>query len=232
MIPALLVVVSYLIGSIPSSYIAGKLTRGIDLREHGSGNLGATNTFRVLGPRVAVPVLIADLLKGFAPTAAFGQIDGNGNWAWALAYGAAAILGHVFSIYMHFKGGKGVATATGVFLALSPVAVGIALVGWLLVLWIGRMVSLASIVAAVLLAAALILTESRPEVMTLGIFVAAFVIFAHRGNVRRILRGEEHRFGSRAAGSGTETAASPGSPASPASPASPTAPVPRREERR
>jgi glycerol-3-phosphate acyltransferase PlsY len=148
---------------------------------------------------VAVPVLIADMLKGFAPTALFGEIDGSDSWSWALAYGTAAILGHVFSIYMRFRGGKGVATATGVFLALTPVAVGIALAGWLLVLWFGRMVSLASIVAAVLLVVALILTESRPEVLTLGIFVAAFVIFAHRGNVRRILKGEEYRFGTRRA---------------------------------
>lgn len=195
MIPYLLIVASYLLGSIPSSYIAGRMVRGIDLREHGSGNLGATNTFRVLGPKVAAPVMAADLLKGLVPTAVFGAIDGSEAWAWALAYGAAAILGHVFSIFMGFKGGKGVATATGVFLALSPVAVGIALAGWLLVLRIGRMVSLASVTAALVLAVSLIATEDRPEVMTLGIFVASFVIYAHRSNLKRIMRGEEYRFG-------------------------------------
>lgn len=195
MTPWLWVLLSYLLGSVPSSYIAGRLVRGIDLREHGSGNLGATNTFRVLGPRVAAPVMIADMAKGFIPAALFVHWDGSEAWAWALAYGAAAILGHVFSIYMRFRGGKGVATATGVFLALSPVAVGVALVAWLLVLGVGRMVSLASIVAAAILVAALLLTESRSEVRTLGIVVASFVIYAHRSNVRRILRGEEHRFG-------------------------------------
>jgi glycerol-3-phosphate acyltransferase PlsY len=194
-IPWLLITVSYLLGAIPSGYIAGKLARGIDLREHGSGNLGATNTFRVLGPRIAAPVMVADMVKGFAPTALFAQLDASNEWAWALAYGGAAILGHVFSIYMKFKGGKGVATATGVFLALSPVAVGIALAGWLLVLRVGRMVSLASVAAAVILVAALVLTEGRPEVLTLGIFVAVFVIFAHRANLGRIVRGEEYRFG-------------------------------------
>jgi glycerol-3-phosphate acyltransferase PlsY len=199
-IPWLLIAVSYLLGAIPSGYIAGRLARGIDLREHGSGNLGATNTFRVLGPRIAAPVMIADMAKGFAPTALFGQLDGSDEWAWALAYGAAAILGHVFSIYLRFKGGKGVATATGVFLALSPVAVGIALAGWLLVLRIGRMVSLASVTAAVILVGALVLTESRPEVLTLGIIVSVFVVFAHRANLGRIVRGEEYRFGRAPAG--------------------------------
>jgi acyl phosphate:glycerol-3-phosphate acyltransferase len=196
MTPWLLLGLSYLLGSVPSSYIAGRVFRGIDLREHGSGNLGATNAFRVLGARLAAPVMVADLTKGFIPTALFPQIDMVENWRWALGYGAAAIIGHVFPIYMRFRGGKGVATATGVFLALSPVAVGVALAAWLAVLRIGRMVSLASIVAAVILVGALVLTESRPQVLSLGVVVAAFVIYAHRGNVRRILRGEEHRFGS------------------------------------
>jgi acyl phosphate:glycerol-3-phosphate acyltransferase len=122
-------------------------------------------------------------------------VDVSESWRWALGYGAAAIVGHVLPVYMGFRGGKGVATATGVFLALSPVAVGVALGAWLLVLRVGRMVSLASIVAAVILVSALVVTESRPQVLTLGIIVATFVIYAHRGNVRRILRGEEYRFG-------------------------------------
>lgn len=199
MIALLWVIASYLLGSIPSSYIAGRRVRGIDLREHGSGNLGATNTFRVLGPRVAAPVMVFDMAKGFVPAAVFAQWDGSDRWAWALAYGAAAILGHVFSIYMGFRGGKGVATAAGVFLALSPLAVGIAIVAWLGVLGITRMVSLASITGASIMVAAMVITEDRPEVLTLGIFVAAFVIFAHRTNVKRIFRGEEYRFGAKKA---------------------------------
>lgn len=195
MISWLWVFLSYLIGSIPSSYIAGRLAKDIDLREHGSGNLGTTNTFRVLGAKVAAPVMIVDMAKGFIPAALFAQWDRSEAWAWALAYGAAAILGHVFSIYMKFRGGKGVATATGVFLALSPVAVSVAIVAWLTVLRSSRMVSLASIVAAAVLVAALVVTESRLEVRILGAAVASFVILAHRSNVGRILRGEEHRFG-------------------------------------
>lgn len=192
--PLLWVLMSYLIGSIPSSYIAGRLARDIDLRRHGSGNLGTTNTFRVLGARVAAPVMVADMAKGFLPTWLFAQWDRSDAWAWALAYGAAAILGHVFSIYMRFQGGKGVATATGVFLALSPVAVTVAVAAWLGVLLTSRMVSLASICAAGVLIPALLLTESRREVLYLGIAVAAFVVLAHRANIGRILRGEEHRF--------------------------------------
>lgn len=196
---------SYLLGAIPNSYLAGKLLRGIDLREHGSGNLGATNSFRVLGPRVGAWVMILDMAKGFVPAAFFARWDGSTSWAWALAYGGLAIVGHVFPVYMRFKGGKGVATATGVFLALSPVAVSIAAVVWLVVLRLGRMVSLASIIAATVLVVALILTESRPEVLSLGIAVAVFVIYAHRGNVQRILRGEEYRFGQERSRAGSES---------------------------
>lgn len=199
--PGLWVVIGYLIGSIPSSYIAGRMVCGIDLREHGSGNLGATNTFRVLGPRVAAPVMVADIVKGFVPAFLFIRWDNSELWSWALAYGAAAIVGHVFSIYMRFRGGKGVATAAGVFLALSPVAVLFALLVWMGVLTASKMVSLASISAALTLIAALLITESRPSVMALGIVVAVFVIYAHRSNIGRILRGEEHRFGRARTGS-------------------------------
>lgn len=198
MIVTLLVVAAYLLGAIPSSYLAARWTRGIDLREHGSGNLGATNTFRVLGARVAAPVMIFDILKGFAPAALFPRWDGHGAWSWALAYGAAAILGHVFPVYMGFRGGKGVATAAGVFLALAPAAVAPALVVWLAVLGASRMVSLASVSAAVTLLIALALVEDRVAVQLLGVAVAAFVIFAHRSNIGRIVRGEEYRFGRKA----------------------------------
>jgi glycerol-3-phosphate acyltransferase PlsY len=194
MTPWLLVAASYLLGAVPSSYLAGR-ARGIDLREHGSGNLGATNTFRVLGARVAAPVMVFDVLKGFLPVALFPRWDGRTALAWTLAYGAAAILGHVFPVYMGFRGGKGVATATGVFLALAPVAVLPAVAVWLLVLAVSRMVSLASIAGAVTLVVALALTESRPAVLVLGAAVALFVVYSHRSNVRRILRGEEYRFG-------------------------------------
>lgn len=196
MIPAVLVLVSYLLGAIPTGYLAGRWTRGVDLREHGSGNLGATNTFRVLGARIAAPVMLIDVAKGFLPAALFPQWDGTVEWGWALAYGAAAIVGHVFPVYMRFRGGKGVATAAGVFLAIAPKAVLPAVVAWLVLLKLSRMVSLASITASVTLIAGLLVTEDRLAVLALGVAVAIFVIYAHRSNIGRIMRGEEHRFGS------------------------------------
>ncbi|HEX6926256.1 MAG TPA: glycerol-3-phosphate 1-O-acyltransferase PlsY [Longimicrobiaceae bacterium] len=195
MIPALLALVSYLLGAIPTSYIAGRWTRGIDLRKHGSGNLGATNTFRVLGARVAAPVMVVDVAKGFLPTLLFPRWDGTPEWSWVLAYGAAAVLGHVFPVYMRFRGGKGVATGAGVFLAIAPRAVLPAVVAWLVVLKLSRMVSLASITAAVTLIAGLLVTEDRLPVLLTGVAISLFVIYAHRSNIRRIMRGEEHRFG-------------------------------------
>lgn len=197
MSPWLLVVAAYLIGAIPASYVAGRMAKGIDLREHGSGNLGATNTFRVLGAKVAAPVMVFDILKGTFPVVAFTQWDAaTADARWALAYGAAAIVGHVFSIYMGFRGGKGVATSAGVFLGLAPIALGVGVAVWLIVLKAGRMVSAASILAALTVGVMLLLTPVRlEEARLLGFAVVAFVIFAHRSNIGRILNGTEPRFG-------------------------------------
>ncbi len=197
--------VSYLLGAFPSSYVAGRLARGIDLRDHGSGNLGATNAFRVLGARIAAPVMLADAAKGFLPVWLFPQWNGGDAWGWALAYGAAAILGHVFPVYMGFRGGKGVATSAGVFLALAPVALGIALLVWLGVLRASRMVSLASLASAATLATVLFAMEQRLAVRLFGLAAALFVVYAHRANIGRIRRGEESRFG----GDRSAAAASP-----------------------
>lgn len=195
-LPLLFVLLAYLWGAIPASWVAGKL-RGVDLRRHGSGNLGATNTFRVLGAKVAAPVMVFDVLKGLLPVVLFTRWDGTGDWRWGLAYGAAAIVGHVFSIYMRFRGGKGVATSAGVFLAEAPLAVGVGLVVWLAVLAATRMVSAASISAAAVVGVLLLLPLSHipVEIRVLGCAICAFVIFAHRSNIRRILAGTEPRFG-------------------------------------
>lgn len=189
-------VASYLLGAVPSSYIAGR-ARGIDLREHGSGNLGATNTFRVLGPRIAAPVMVFDVLKGFTPAALFPVLADTPTLGWTLAFGTAAIIGHVFSVFVRFRGGKGVATAAGVFLAVAPAAVLAGFVVWIVTLWVGRMVSLASILGASVMVAAVAITDDRPAVLALGVAVAAFIVFAHRTNIRRMLKGEEYRFGTR-----------------------------------
>ncbi len=191
----LLVVASYLIGAFPTSYVTGRLVRGIDLRQHGSGNLGATNVFRVLGWKAAVPVMLVDIFKGFAPTFFFPRLDGSPRWEWALAFGAAAILGHVYSIYVHFKGGKGVATSAGVFLALAPVAVLVGLGVWLVIVATTRIVSIASIAAAIVVPVMVFLTRRPAPILWLSLALAVFVIWAHRTNIGRLLRGEEHRFG-------------------------------------
>jgi glycerol-3-phosphate acyltransferase PlsY len=147
---------------------------------------------------------VFDILKGTFPVVAFSQWDSSGDWRWELAYGAAAIVGHVFSIYMRFRGGKGVATSAGVFGALAPVPLLVAFGVWLAVLKGMRMVSAASILAAVTMAILLWVLpaaggagDPRTEVRILGLVVAAFVVYAHRGNVGRILKGTEPRFGAK-----------------------------------
>src|SRR5690606_28169444 len=113
--PVLLVPLSYLLGAVPTSHWVGRAVYGIDLRRHGSGNLGATNVYRVLGWKAALPVMLMDVGKGFVPAWLFPRLD-NAPWTWALAYGTAAVLGHVYSLFVGFKGGKGVATSGGVLL--------------------------------------------------------------------------------------------------------------------
>lgn len=193
---AILLLASYLLGAIPTSYQVGKWARGIDLRREGSGNLGATNAFRVLGWRLALPVLLVDILKGFVPAYLFPRWLELGT-GWALAFGAAAIVGHVFSIYMGFRGGKGVATSGGVFLALAPLAALIAIGVWGVVVALTRIVSIASLVAAVVVPPVVWLTQGGGPVFWLSLGLMVFVIYAHRANIRRLARGEEHRFGQR-----------------------------------
>lgn len=191
--PALLILAAYLIGAFPTSYVVGRL-RGIDLKQHGSGNLGATNTFRVLGWRYAVPVFVVDLLKGWFPTAFFPLWDRMPEPYLAFAYGAAAIIGHVFSIYVGFKGGKGVATGAGVFLALAPLAVGIGLVLWGVLVFLTRIVSFASLISACTVPFVILLTQGLTPVFFLAVAFATFIVLAHRTNIKRMLRGEEHGF--------------------------------------
>jgi acyl phosphate:glycerol-3-phosphate acyltransferase len=189
----LFVGLAYLAGAIPTSYMVGRFAHGVDLRKQGSGNLGATNTFRVLGWRAALPVMVVDVAKGWIPAAFFPLWDGAAPLEWALAYGAAAIVGHVFSVFVAFKGGKGVATSAGVFMAVAPWAVLIAGVVWGVVVLLTRMVSLGSLTAAVVLPLAVFATGEPLFEFWLSLGLAAFVVYAHRSNIRRLLRGEESR---------------------------------------
>ena len=191
---------SYFVGAIPTSYLAGRLFRGIDLREHGSRNLGATNVYRTLGWRYAIPVGLVDIAKGAVPVLLFAPRVSDSQ-LFALACGIVAVVGHVFSVFVRFRGGKGVATAAGVMLGLAPLALGVAALTWLLVLKLTGYVSLASIAAAALFPAAVYLLErpDQPGVLWLDALLAAAIIWFHRSNIRRLLNGTESRFGRRAA---------------------------------
>ena len=197
---ALWLLASYFVGAIPTSYLAGRIFRGIDLREHGSKNLGATNVYRTLGWRYAVPVALFDIAKGAVPVLAFAPRVSDSQ-LFALACGIAAIVGHVFSVFVRFRGGKGVATAAGVMLGLTPLALGVAALTWLMIVGLTGYVSLASIGAAPLFTVAVYLLEhlERPEILWLDALVAAAIVWLHRANIRRLLDGTESRFGRRAA---------------------------------
>lgn len=196
---ALATLASYLLGATPTSYIAGKLGRGIDLREHGSKNLGATNVYRILGWKYAIPVALVDIAKGATPVVWISRWAGAAEHPWLpVVLGGAAVLGHMFSPYVSFKGGKGVATAAGMFLALAPVAVLLAIPIWALCLWLTGYVSLSSIIAvlSVPLSVAL-LQPASPSVFWASVALVALIIFAHRRNITRLLAGTENRFRTR-----------------------------------
>ena len=195
-------VASYLLGSIPAAYIAGK-SKGVDLRKHGSGNLGATNVIRVLGAKIGLTVFAFDMAKGAIPVAVFSRyvpasIAPFGDpTITAILCGVAAIIGHVRPIYLNFgKGGKGVATAAGVFVALAPVETLLTLIVFAVVLLSSGFVSLGSLMSATMLPILLGITVSvRSPIFIISLVVAVFVFWTHRANIGRLRRGEEHRFG-------------------------------------
>jgi glycerol-3-phosphate acyltransferase PlsY len=194
--PAFALLAAYLLGSISASYVAGRLA-GVDLRQHGSRSLGATNVWRVLGPRYAVPAGLFDIAKGTVAALLLGRAVGD-QTLMPLAAGGAAILGHVFPVFLRFKGGKGVATAAGVLLGLAPKAVGMSALVWGVVLAMTGYVSVASMTAAVLFPVAAWLLEPLDAVLLLtGVAVALFVVYTHRANIRRLMDGTEARFGRR-----------------------------------
>ena len=194
---AVMLVLAYLIGATPTSYIAGKLGKGIDLREHGSNNLGATNVYRVLGWKYAIPVGVIDMGKGAVPVAIFGPWSNGPAW-FTVALGLAAVLGHIFSPYVRFRGGKGVATAAGTFLALVPLAIVISLVLWAVTLWLSGYVSVASLAVAALLPLWVRLTApEQPYTFWASVVLALLIIYSHRHNIARLRQGTENRFRTR-----------------------------------
>ncbi len=199
----LLLVAAYLYGSVPFGFLAARILKGVDIREVGSGNIGATNAARVLGFRFFPLIFLLDVSKGFLPTFAAVRLVEAGNYVpppMAIGVGLFAILGHVFPIYLRFKGGKAVATSTGDFLVLSPCAVLAAALVWGIVFALCRYVSFASICAAVALPAGVWLLHDDP--LGAGRYAVGFsvlgglmVICLHHANIGRLLRGEEHKIG-------------------------------------
>jgi glycerol-3-phosphate acyltransferase PlsY len=198
--PLLALALAYLSGSLPFAYAAGAI-RGVDLRKQGSGNLGATNVFRVLGWKIGLAVFLLDALKGALPVLLLPpRIEGVTNpMLWAIACGVAAIAGHVRPVFLKFrKGGKGVATAAGVFFALAPVPMAATFAVFVAIVLATGYVSLGSLVSAVLLPTLLLFTQgAESPLFIVSLVVAAFVFWTHRANIGRLRRGEEHRFGKR-----------------------------------
>jgi acyl phosphate:glycerol-3-phosphate acyltransferase len=194
---ALALLAAYAIGSIPAAYIAG-MSKGIDLRKHGSGNLGATNVFRVLGPRIGTAVFAFDMLKGAIPVLYLWRfvVPPPSPTIIQILCGVAAIAGHVRPLWLGFgKGGKGVATAGGVFLALAPIETGLALAAFALTLLASGYVSLGSMIAAVLLPVLLFIRDGASPLFIICAVIALFVFWTHRANIERLRQGTENRFG-------------------------------------
>ncbi len=202
----LLLLLSYIVGSTPTSIIVGKITRGIDIRDHGSGNAGGTNVFRVLGWKPALFVVIVDVFKGWLPAAYFatrlfqGQPLTDTGLVQILC-GFAAVLGHTYTVFSGFKGGKGVGTVAGMLIALFPLAFPLCLIVFAITLMLTGYVSLSSIFASVSLPLFLFIlppvasVEPAPlSLLVFSLLIPWFIIFTHRSNISRLRQGTENRF--------------------------------------
>ena len=195
-----LLILGYLLGSIPNGLIVGKLAKGVDIREHGSGNLGATNAIRVLGKKLGLFVFALDVLKGALPILLARDIlpvllPNVTFWEFTIVFGAASIIGHVFPLFANFRGGKAVATSLGVVLALTPIPALLCLVAFFIYLKITGYVSMASTIAAltVLVSTLIMYLDNTLIVITYSIFVV-LILVKHKKNYQRILAGTEHSF--------------------------------------
>ncbi|MCA9735754.1 MAG: glycerol-3-phosphate 1-O-acyltransferase PlsY [Deferribacteres bacterium] len=200
-----IIVVGYLVGSFPTAIITGKLLKGIDIREHGSGNAGGTNVFRVLGKGPGIFVMAFDIFKGIVATYYVSQIAftdiGLSPVYLQIIAGLSAIVGHIWTIFAGFKGGKGVGTAAGMLVVLYPIAILVCFIIFLVIVFSTRYVSLGSILAAVFLPVVLFVMHTvfdrpvEPVLMGLASFIALLIVFTHRTNIQRLINGTENRFG-------------------------------------
>ena len=194
----LYLVLAYLFGAIPFGYIIAKVFGHVDIRTIGSGNTGATNVYRSISKPLGVLTLVLDILKGFLPVYCVSYFFPEFQWL-VISVAFVTIIGHVFTIFLSFKGGKGVATACGVFLALNPLAVLVCFMFFVIVLVIFKYVSFASIMAALMLPISLYLLNSLPEVVVFAGLISILVIARHGSNIKRLLNGTENKiFGTKA----------------------------------
>jgi glycerol-3-phosphate acyltransferase PlsY len=197
------VIISYLLGAIPSSVWYGKAFYGTDVREFGSGNAGATNTFRVLGKKAGSIVMAADILKGFVATSLpklisqFTEINTNEMVLLQITFGMIAVAGHIFPIYINFKGGKGVASLLGMVLAINPPAAGVCVLAFLVIFLISKYVSLGSMVAGIIYASLMFVTYFNPDnllsMKIFGVVTSTLLIYTHRKNISRLINKEENK---------------------------------------
>jgi glycerol-3-phosphate acyltransferase PlsY len=195
------ILLAYITGSIPTAVWVGKRFYGIDVREHGSGNAGATNTIRVLGPKAGIPVFIIDVLKGFvAVELAYicrGMIPNDENFAtYKVIISMVVVIGHVFPVFAGFKGGKGIATSLGVVLALFPLPAVVCFVVFIIVLLITGYVSLGSVTVAIIFPfiSIFIFNNTEYAYVFYSCIIAVFIVFMHRKNIKRLLNGQESKF--------------------------------------
>lgn len=201
----LILISSYIVGSISISFFAGKILRGIDIRDYGSGNLGATNVYRILGLRAAIVVVCGDILKGLVPILSVNLLYDLGFLVLSppkldllkIGAGLSVIIGHLFPIFHKFKGGKGVATSTGVFLGLTPVVMMVVFIVFFIIVILTRYVSVGSIVGALLMPILMWFRGEGTFVTLFGVVVGILVIMRHIPNIKRLLKGRESRFGER-----------------------------------
>jgi len=203
-----IIIISYLIGSFPTGIVFGLIFKGVDVRQYGSKTMGATNVMRVLGTKLGVSVLAIDILKGLIATLLIstiylGDIAIPFHWLKIIA-GFSAILGHIFPVWIGFKGGKGVGTGAGVLLGLLPLESGFALLMFAIVVTITRYVSLGSILASIFIVIALLAekyylgAKVHDSYMVISVLLAVTVIITHRQNIKRLFRGEENKLGQKA----------------------------------
>lgn len=189
----LMLLLAYVVGAIPNGLWIGKVYNGTDLREHGSKNIGATNAYRVLGKKIGFLVLLADITKGL-----FGVWIAQvmlGTPLAQLAGGLMAMIGHNWSLFLKFKGGKGVATGLGVLMMIAPIVTALVFSIWLVIVWLTGYVSLGSIIAAVSVPCFMVLFGAEQEFVLFGLIAALFVVFRHKANIGRLLKGEELKVG-------------------------------------